>query len=137
MPRRASRTTRPSSRPRARDLAEASFNRYAAGCAAEAGRAFQRRGVAGGVTRCTTLAHRYAELCDEVRGSELFDLPEIGSLTPRERDVTLLAAKGLSNREIADTTSTSLRTVEGHLLRSYRKLGISSRAELASYFGDP
>jgi len=43
----------------------------------------------------------------------------------------------LSNREIADRTSVGVRTVEGHLLRVYGKLGVSSRAELARVFVNP
>lgn len=51
-------------------------------------------------------------------------------LTRREREVTALAAEGDSDRQIADKLKLSLRTVEGHLYRSYTKLGISSRMEL-------
>jgi DNA-binding CsgD family transcriptional regulator len=116
-------------------LAEAGFNRCAASCAAEAARAFRRRGVVNGETRCAALARQYIERCEGDRGHALDDLTRIDDLTPRERDVTLLAAQGLTNRAIADATHTSLRTVEGHLLRAYRKLGISSRAELMSHFG--
>ncbi len=116
-------------------LADAGFNRCAAACAAEASRTFRGRGVSGGATRCSALAHRLQGLC-EGPSTELSDLATLDPLTPRERDVTLLAAKGLTNREIADTTCTSLRTVEGHLLRAYRKLGVTSRAELAALVGD-
>jgi len=114
-------------------LAEAGFNLCAAGCAAQASRSYRRHGVSGGATRCSALAHRLREMCEGAGSSELSDLTVVAELTTRERDVTLLAAQGLSNKEIADVTCTSLRTVEGHLLRAYRKLGVSSRAELASY----
>jgi DNA-binding CsgD family transcriptional regulator len=43
-----------------------------------------------------------------------------------------LAAQGLANKEIAATMYMSVHTVEGHLTRIYRKLGIRSRAALAS-----
>lgn len=115
-------------------LADAGFNLCASGCAAQASRAFRRRGVPAGATRCSALAHRLHELCQGARGNDVGDLTELAALTPRERDVTLLAAQGLTNREIADRTCTSLRTVEGHLLRAYRKLGVTSRVELASHF---
>nr|WP_290439148.1 LuxR family transcriptional regulator [Arthrobacter sp. SW1] len=52
-------------------------------------------------------------------------------LTRRERDIIALAASGLSDRQIADKLMVSVRTVEGHLYRSYAKLGIRSRDELS------
>jgi DNA-binding CsgD family transcriptional regulator len=54
-------------------------------------------------------------------------------LTASERKVVDLAAAGVTNRAIADHLFVTLRTVEVHLTRAYRKLGISSRAELADY----
>jgi len=36
-------------------------------------------------------------------------------LTGREREIALLAAQGLSNRDIAEAMSLSVRTVEGHV----------------------
>jgi DNA-binding CsgD family transcriptional regulator len=52
-------------------------------------------------------------------------------LTAREREVALLAANGRSSREVADHLGVSARTVETHLARVYRKLGITGRSELA------
>jgi DNA-binding NarL/FixJ family response regulator len=51
-------------------------------------------------------------------------------LTEREREIVTLAARGLSNREIADRLAVSVRTVEGHLYRAGNKLGVSDRKEL-------
>ncbi|MDQ4490342.1 LuxR C-terminal-related transcriptional regulator [Sinomonas sp. ASV486] len=51
-------------------------------------------------------------------------------LSRREQDVVDLALDGLSDRQIADRLHLSVRTVEGHLHRSYAKLGIRSREEL-------
>jgi DNA-binding NarL/FixJ family response regulator len=45
--------------------------------------------------------------------------------------IALLAAAGLSNRLIAERAFVSVKTVETNLKRAYRKLGISSRAQLA------
>ena len=52
-------------------------------------------------------------------------------LTPQELQVAILVAEGRRNREIADTLFLSLRTVESHLSRVFRKLGVSSRTQLS------
>jgi len=53
-------------------------------------------------------------------------------LSPRECDIALLAARGDTNKAIAEALVISERTVENHLLRAYAKLGVSGRAELAN-----
>ena len=53
-----------------------------------------------------------------------------GSLTPSERRVADLAAEGRTNREIAQALYVTPKTVEVHLSRAYRKLGVGSRREL-------
>jgi DNA-binding CsgD family transcriptional regulator len=57
------------------------------------------------------------------------------SLTPRQRQICSLAAAGRANREIARALFLSVKTVETHLAAGYRKLGISSRAELGAALG--
>ena len=42
-----------------------------------------------------------------------------------------MAAEGMSNRDIAQALFVTLRTVEMHLSNSFRKLGVSSRTQLA------
>jgi DNA-binding CsgD family transcriptional regulator len=54
-----------------------------------------------------------------------------GALTPSERRITELAAAGSQNREIAETLFVTTATVEYHLRNAYRKLGITSRTQLA------
>ncbi|MEU2199087.1 LuxR C-terminal-related transcriptional regulator [Isoptericola sp. NPDC019482] len=51
-------------------------------------------------------------------------------LTARELDVARLVADGLANKQVADRLCVSVRTVEVHLGRVFRKVGVSSRAEL-------
>ena len=58
------------------------------------------------------------------------------SLTPSERRVAEAATRGLSNQEIAGELFLSVKTVEMHLSRSYRKLGLRSRKELAAALED-
>jgi DNA-binding CsgD family transcriptional regulator len=57
-----------------------------------------------------------------------FDRPEV--LTPQELQVAGLVATGRSNREVADALFISVRTVESHLGRIYRKLDVRSRSQL-------
>ncbi|KAF4405020.1 LuxR C-terminal-related transcriptional regulator [Streptomyces lycii] len=52
-------------------------------------------------------------------------------LSPREAEVAELAGRGLTNREIASTLHLSPRTVEHHVSRAMRKLGVGLRQELA------
>jgi DNA-binding CsgD family transcriptional regulator len=59
------------------------------------------------------------------------------ALTPSERRVAQLAAQGHRNRQIAERLSVSPNTVEVHLTNAYRKLAISSRAQLADVLRPP
>jgi DNA-binding CsgD family transcriptional regulator len=68
-------------------------------------------------------------LADEVRGRPPADL------TPREREIALLAAAGASSRDIADRLVISVRTVNNHLQNAYRKLGVTSRQDLPRVLG--
>jgi len=56
----------------------------------------------------------------------------VAGLTEREVEIARLASEGKSNKAIARVLGISPRTVGTHLSRIYRKLGVSSRAALAS-----
>ncbi|HXV33614.1 MAG TPA: AAA family ATPase [Gaiellaceae bacterium] len=60
--------------------------------------------------------------------------PTSGELTPAEERVAALVAEGHTNREVAALLFVTDHTVEFHLSRIYRKLGVRSRAELARHF---
>ena len=59
----------------------------------------------------------------------------VESLTASERRVAELAAQGLTNREIAQALFVTARTVEGHLTRTFQKLDLRSREDLAEALG--
>jgi DNA-binding CsgD family transcriptional regulator len=61
----------------------------------------------------------------------------IEPLTPREREVALLAAGGRTSAEIGEHLHLSTRTIDTHLARVYRKLGIAGRVGLAAALDAP
>jgi DNA-binding CsgD family transcriptional regulator len=77
-----------------------------------------------------------AALWSERAAAELARIPgrtrASGDLTETERRVAELVADGLSNKEVAAKLFVSVRAVESNLSKIYAKLGIRSRAELAS-----
>src|SRR5215212_3258844 len=65
---------------------------------------------------------------------ELFDyLPEPDILTAREAEVLQLLQEGMTNGEIAHHLSIGIETVRTHARNIYRKLGISTRRDLARF----
>ncbi len=79
-----------------------------------------------GVTR--TLIAEFARRSARPPGSDLLD-----ELTAREREVTELVAKGLSNEEIAAHFVLSPATVKTHVNRAMMKLGARDRAQLVVF----
>jgi DNA-binding CsgD family transcriptional regulator len=73
-----------------------------------------------------------AAACQGARTPGLGPAMPASVLTPREREVAMLAAMEASSREIATRLHLSIRTVDNHLGRIYAKLGVSSRAQLAT-----
>jgi non-specific serine/threonine protein kinase len=56
-----------------------------------------------------------------------------GSLTPREEEIALLIARGLTNRQIASELSVSEHTVANHVAKILRKLGLGSRSQITTW----
>ena len=55
---------------------------------------------------------------------------EMESLTPREREVVTLIARGFKYREVADELGISQKTLETHMKHVFDKLGVASRSEV-------
>jgi non-specific serine/threonine protein kinase len=54
-------------------------------------------------------------------------------LTPREREVAMLVAEGLTNAEVANRLVIGERTVETHIKHLHQKLGVTSRTQLVAW----
>lgn len=63
---------------------------------------------------------------DEVTSSQT----ELESLTPREREVVTLIARGFKYREAAEELGISQKTLETHMKHVFDKLGVASRSEV-------
>ena len=61
-----------------------------------------------------------------------FSLSRCSELTPAELEVARCAVAGMSNQAIARWRRSSVRTVADHIASVFRKLGVRSRAELAT-----
>jgi len=67
----------------------------------------------------------------EARGPAALEASGLGALTKRELEIATLATDRRTNREIASTLFLSEKTVESHMRHIFRKLGVSSRVEVA------
>ena len=61
------------------------------------------------------------------------DIPSLGILTPREKEILKLVAQGDANKNIATQLKISIRTVETHRNRLIHKLGFKTTAALVKY----
>ena len=63
------------------------------------------------------------------------DAPDgLDGLTPREREVLFLIARGLSRKECARLCQITVNTVSEYAKSAYRKMGLRNRAEVAALF---
>ena len=85
----------------------------------------QREGAAASKRAETLLAN-----CQGARTPGSTAVDSVVPLSPREREIALLASNGLTSKEIAERLFLSARTVDNHLQNAYTKLGVTSRAEL-------
>ncbi len=121
---------------------------------AEAGEAFASLGArlfaaeAFGMAFATTLGQRRGgddaigrrarELAAQCQGAQTPALATVAPtlLSPRQREIARLAARGDPSKVIARALGLSVRTVDNHLHVIYRRLGVSGRANLAGRLDD-
>jgi len=102
----------------------------AAEAADAAGAAHRDSGRAASASAAAARSAVWLRACEGARPPTLLNAATADELTFREREIALLAAGGLSSRQIADRLVVSVRTVDNHLQRAYRKLGITGRKDL-------
>lgn len=113
----------------AHEFADLGALAFAADASAHAASEHARQGNRRKEIESSTWAHALAGQC-ELRTPALEAAARPLPFSARERQIVLLVAAGLSNRQIADRLVISVRTVEGHLYRLFTKLGVNHRDQL-------
>jgi DNA-binding CsgD family transcriptional regulator len=90
---------------------------------ASAARIARRLGMEPTLRAATALVHEIGGVDPDV----------VGSLTARERQIALMLADGLANRQIADQLVISERTVESHVRNLLTKLDLTNRTQVAAW----
>ncbi len=88
---------------------------------------------AGAGARAAALAGALMSACTDASTAALEGCSPV-ELSPRRRDAAVLAMEGMDGRSIADRLGVSVRTVENHLARVYRQVGVAGRQELSELF---
>ncbi|GAA5102045.1 LuxR C-terminal-related transcriptional regulator [Nocardia iowensis] len=119
------------------DAAATEFERIgallsAADAAAQAASAHERAGDRRRLLESAASANRLAAACGGASTPALRQAAQPLPLTAREREIANLVAAGLSNRQIADRLTVSVRTVEGHLYRACIKMDVTDRESLGA-----
>jgi DNA-binding CsgD family transcriptional regulator len=109
----------------------------AAEAALQASTRFRAAGYVARSRECLTRSRYSLSRCEAALTPALMaaDSEEDAALTEREREIALIAARGLSNVQIAEHLAISVRTVESHLYRAMTKIGAGRRAQLGELLG--
>ncbi len=99
--------------------------------AAHAALEFRRQDKRGSALGCATRADGLAARSGAATPA-LREASEPLPFTDREVEIVMLIGEGLSNREVAERLTLSVRTVESHIYRAMTKTGTTSRDELAA-----
>ena len=86
---------------------------------------------AGGAPMSTNIARQVVQAFKKPASPERGDVPD---LSPREREVLELLAKGYQSKEIATQLGIAYWTVESHVAHIYQKLRVRSRAEAVAKY---
>ena len=86
---------------------------------------------AGGAPMSTSIARQVVQAFKKPASPERGDVPD---LSPREREVLELLAKGYQSKEIATQLGIAYWTVESHVAHIYQKLHVRSRAEAVAKY---
>jgi DNA-binding CsgD family transcriptional regulator len=100
--------------------------------AAHAALAYRGQVLRGSALACAARADALAERCGGAWTPALRQVSAPVPFTDREREIVVLIGEGLSNREVAERLTLSVRTVESHIYRAMAKTGTASREELAA-----
>lgn len=109
---------------------------FAAEMAIAGGRLHREAGRAAAAGAAAERVRRLAVTCEGVRHLTVSWQSVCDALTPRERQIAVLAGRGRSSKQIAADLRVSVRTVDNHLHVAYSKLGVRNRLELGSLFSD-
>jgi len=105
--------------------------------AAHSATAHRHHGRNGSALAAAARAQRLANTCGGAITPALREAQQPSPLTSRQREIVTLAAHGLTNKQIADKLTVSVRTIEGHLYRASLKTGTTDRNDLgATITGD-
>ena len=100
--------------------------------AAHAAIAYRHHDLRGSALGCSARAEALAEQCGRARTPMLRKAVERVPFTDREREIVMLIGEGLSNRDIAQRLTLSVRTVESHIYKAMAKTGTPNRDQLAA-----
>lgn len=112
------------------DLEEMGDRIAAADAAAHAALAFEHSDLPSSRLIASGRATRLITACGGVTPATRAAATSL-PLSDREREIAILVSRGLTNRQIAESLVTSIRTVEGHIYRACLKLRLTNRSELA------
>ncbi len=109
---------------------------YSAEAAYAAARAHRKIGAGRAAAAAAVLATGLHARCENASIPWASGFRSAEMLTPREQEVALMAAAGEPDAAIASRLQISVRTVQNHLTRAYRKLAVTGRHDLPDALSD-